>query len=52
VVRRKSCGAALTAGLWKEVLQDFTTVDEIKLHSAIMRALNQFNEEDRSTYMA
>lgn len=28
------------------------TVDEIKLQNAIMRALNQFNGEDRSTYMA
>jgi site-specific DNA recombinase len=36
----------------KKYCKTSPTVDEIKLHSAIMRALNQFNEEDRSTYMA
>jgi DNA invertase Pin-like site-specific DNA recombinase len=36
----------------KKYCKTSPTVDELKLHSAIMRALNQFNEEDRSTYMA
>ena len=28
------------------------TVDETALHAAIVRAINRFNEEDESTYMA
>ncbi len=35
----------------KKYCKSSPTIDEIKLQSAIMRALNHFNEEDRSTYM-